>query len=165
MKNFLFLFLLLSMSAPAQTVVAVHDGDSYRVKSLITESVRIEGVDCPEIIWPGHITESQPLGVAVGDSVRALIKGKKVVMETFGQDQYGRTLARISIEGRDLAEVLLSRGWGWYIENDLDKKTRRKYQRLRDAAKKKQMGVWSDPGAVSPKTWRKTHRPLLVASK
>ena len=153
------ILLLFPALVSAQTVRAVHDGDSYKIEGLVTEWVRIEGVDCPEILWPGHITASQPMGEAVGDSVRELIKGRKVEMKTYGKDIYGRTLAQITIDGRDLAEIILERGWGVYIRNDLDKFTRRKYQRLRDYARRNKLGIWADPGMVTPAEWRRTHRP------
>ena len=138
-------------------VRAVHDGDSYKIQSVITEWVRIEGVDCPEVI-SNHVSADQPFGRAIGDSVRQLIKGREVKMVTFGKDRYGRTLVTIEIQGRDLGEILLEKGWGVYIRNDLPLKQRRKYQRLRDYAKKKKLGIWSDPTMMTPEKWRSIYR-------
>ena len=180
-KILLFIFLIPAVlfgQTYTWTVKAVHDGDTYKVEQVQhewapagdtgfvhTETktvfwVRIEGVGTPELYWPGHITETQPLGREVADSVRWLIKGQRVTLDLYGVDQYGRKLARITLlDGRDLAEVILSRGWGWYQRNDLPVKTKRRYQRIRDKARDATLGVHGIPGMVTDKVWRQTHRP------
>lgn len=137
-------------------VLAVHDGDSYKIRTLETEWVRLVGVDCPEVI-SNHITANQEFGVAVGDSVRALLKGRAVTMRTFGKDKYGRTLAQITVNGRDLAEFLLAKGWAWYLSPPLDKATRKAYQKARDYAKRNKLGLWANPKPVKPSEFRKAH--------
>jgi len=176
MKQIIFLLFLANIAFsqnPKHVVKAVHDGDSYRIettewirvedtlleKVIRMDQIRIEGVDCPEIIWPGHISATQPFGREVGDSVRAIVKGKTVMLETHGKDRYGRTLAKVILpDGQDLALIILSRGWGVYLRNDLKLSDRRKYQRARDKAKKAGIVIWSDPNRIDPAEWRKTHR-------
>lgn len=179
MKHVLFLLLFAAqLSAQvAGLVKGVHDGDTYWIEvrnerwvpgpdtgfikevKVVRELVRIEGVGTPELYWPGVITKAQPLGREVGDSVRWMIKGKPVSLDTFGRDQYGRLLCRIRLEdGRDLAEIILSKGWGWYSKNDLDKPTRRRYQHIRNKAKNKKLGVHL-AGGPDDNEWRKTHKP------
>jgi endonuclease YncB( thermonuclease family) len=126
----------------------------------MTDWVRLEGLDAPEVIWPGVITASQPYGRAAGDSVRNLIKGKTVGVEWFGYDKLNRPLVRLTLQdGRDLADVILRKGWAWYERNDLDAVTRRRYQRSRNYARERHLGLWADPAAVSPDHWHATHQP------
>lgn len=143
-----------SIVSSSPVVLAVHDGDSYKIKSVVTEWVRIMGIDCPEVI-SNHITANQAFGVAIGDSIRALIKGKPVTMKTYGKDRYHRTLAQVFVNGRDIAEIILERGWAWYYTSGLDSATRRKYQRLRDYAKKNKYGIWSKPNPMKPADFRR----------
>lgn len=180
MKNtlilLLFALLILCGVAEAQTsatIKAVHDGDSYRAvwtdyepvedtvyrKVERNEWLRIQGVDCPELYWPGHTTRTQPFARAIGDSVRSLIKGKTVEFSSYGRDVYGRLLVKITLpDGRDLADVILRKGWGVYIRNDLEEKQRRRYQRSRDYAKKRELVIWSDPERIDPEDWREKYR-------
>lgn len=154
-------------------VLRVHDGDSYYVlQSNGVDSsffwIRIPGLDCPEVI-SNHITENQPYGVAIGDSIRQLIKGDSVIIQVIGKDYYFRTLAKITLldeSGTDLAEYILSKGWAWYLGSQLDQKTRNSYMAARDKARKAKLGIWSDYkivgkttyyNAITPSVWRKTH--------
>ncbi|MBC7778088.1 MAG: thermonuclease family protein [Phycisphaerae bacterium] len=137
-------------------VLAVHDGDSYKIQLIEPTWVRIMGIDCPEII-SNHITENQPYGVAIGDSIRQILKGQNVDIQIYGKDQYGRTLAKITFQGQDLADYILSKGWGHYLSpSKFDNATRLKYRKSRDIAKKNHLGIWAG-NATNPKTWRKTH--------
>ncbi len=145
-----------SIVSSSPIVMAVHDGDSYKIKSVVTEWVRIMGIDCPEVI-SNHIKANQAFGVAIGDSIRALIKGKPVTMKTYGKDRYHRTLAQVFVNGRDIAEIILEHGWAWYYTSDLDKDTRKKYQKLRDYAKKNKYGIWSVPNPVKPADFRRAN--------
>ena len=133
-------------------IMAVHDGDSYKIKTIdpAGEWVRLEGVNCPEII-SNRINKEQAFGRAIGDSVRLLLKGKTVAMKTYGKDKYGRTLVTLTVSGRDLGEYLLEKGWAWYYKkNDLDRDTRLKYRKLRDYAKRHRLGLWVNEDSDDP---------------
>ena len=136
-----------------QEVTGVHDGDTYTVKGL-SENVRIIGVDCPEVI-SNHISQNQELGVAIGDSVRALLKGNKVVLGLYGKDMYNRNLATVLVDGQDLASIILRKGWGWYLSSKLPASIRKGYQKDRDFAKSHKLGIWANPSPMNPKDFRK----------
>jgi len=142
-------------------VIYVYDGDTYTVlQSNGVDSslfkVRIAGLDCPERKNDFHITEDQPYGIAIGDSVRQLIAGDSIVIQVIGKDYYFRTLAKITLfDGTDLAEYILSKGWAWYLGSQLDQGTRNKYMAARDKAKKAKLGIWSDYKIVGKTSyWR-----------
>jgi endonuclease YncB( thermonuclease family) len=109
--------------SPAEGVVTpalifkVWDGDSMRAcfydparkegHDLITLSVRLAGIDTPELRSPEGSAEkllSQEAKIFVQEAVE-----NKVALTTFGEtDKYGRTLASIEIPGAgDLSQALL----------------------------------------------------------
>lgn len=93
----------------------VHDGDTIRCNS---ERIRIENIDAPEL--PGspkcHDYRARnawcdaQAGYRSRDELRAFLSRGRVVIYRNGQDRYGRTLARVSVNGQDAGEWLISRG-------------------------------------------------------
>jgi len=163
MKQLLFFlaFIGFFFTSPGQKpaiVKAVHDGDSYRVEYLDGRKVwvRLWGTDCPEII-SNHITADQDFGRAAGNLVREMIKGKTVMVDSVRTDLYGRTVARITLEGgQDLTQVVIFNGWGWWFNNsrissgelDILKDLQRKAQESKS-------GLWALPGRkIRPGTFR-----------
>jgi micrococcal nuclease len=160
MKKLLFaLCFFASFAAQSQTIAAVLDGDSWVIK--ITDSVRLTvrliNVDCPEKYSPPYVLKAQPYGKEIGDTLRWIFKGKKCTFQTYGIDQYGRTLAAIQINGLDISEYILSMGYGWYVKSPI-KSDRMKLRQLRDFAKKMKNGLWgATEKPINPKEWRKMH--------
>lgn len=137
-------------------VAAVHDGDSYRMRGM-ERFVRIAGVDCPELRSP-YVTVAQAYGREVGDSVRAFLKWREVNYNILKVDRYGRSIVRVFVDGYDLAEVILSRGWGWYIhEPKLPKPVRERYKDLFEQAKKAKKGIFIDKNAIHPARHRQKY--------
>src|SRR5512144_707024 len=67
-------------------VVSVLDGDTIEVlHNTYPERVRLSGIDCPE--------KGQAFGTRAKQAVSTLVFGKDVILQTHGQDKYGRTLA------------------------------------------------------------------------
>lgn len=129
-------------------VFAVHDGDSYTMQFAEKTKARIAFIDFPEIAWP-RIPTTQPYGRALGDSVRAMIKGKVLKYEILGYDKYERAIIDCKLNGKDLQLIFLEKGWCWLIpkkrgeKDDLGVIRRRKYQRAQSKAKDKKLGLWA----------------------
>ena len=104
-------------------VVTVHDGDTIRCDG---EKVRLANIDAPEL--PGSSRCTRPprlalnppwcdytLGYRSRDALRAFLASGPVKIERRGKDRYGRTLARLSVNGRDAGDYLvglgLARAW------------------------------------------------------
>ena len=51
-----------------------------------------------------------PLAIRSRDALAALLASGKVRIKRSGQDRYGRTLATISVNGRDAGEYLIAAG-------------------------------------------------------
>ncbi|CAG0981076.1 Thermonuclease [Burkholderiales bacterium] len=87
-------------------VVAVTDGDTLTVlDGTRAVRVRLWGVDAPE--------RGQPWSRRARDALAARAMHRDVRVETVGTDGYGRTLARVSVGGVDLAEAQLRDGMAW----------------------------------------------------
>lgn len=178
MKNILFTSLMavactVSAQAPdfsqkfiRVTVKAVHDGDSYKVEfpGGKNEWVRLVGVDAPEVLSP-YIVKAQPFGRNAGDSVRILLKGTTVFLDTLAtknsRDQYGRLLGEIYTQDSVFLPLLLvERGWAWAApqKNRTAKNLNRTLQEAQKEAKENGMGLFATrQRAVRPDTWRERY--------
>jgi endonuclease YncB( thermonuclease family) len=90
--------------------IAVVDGDTIRVGG---ETVRLFGIDAPE----RDQTCRRPDGTVwrcgdwAGTEARRLFQGKRAACAAQGTDQYGRTVAICTVDGRDMGEVLVTAGY------------------------------------------------------
>lgn len=169
----LFFLFILNPHSYGQLVkgqiTGIHDGDSFygtfvtadtsKVDSSITIVlkkmwIRLVNLDCPEVI-SNHITANQEFGVAIGDSLRTLLKGTFVEVKFYGKDRYHRQLAQVFIDKHDLGEYILSKGWAWYVSGPLPKQEREVYKKTRDIAKADKRGIWSTGTAIKPSQFRK----------
>lgn len=90
------------------TVTAVVDGDTVRVRPLAggkPVSVRIDGIDAPEICQPG--------GKASRLALRARVLRHEVRVLAYAHDDYGRVIARLEIGQQDIGRWLVSQGHAW----------------------------------------------------
>ena len=111
--------LLAATPATACTIVEVHDGDSIHCDG---ERIRISDIDAPQL--PGSPrcdpeslrTGKNPswcdyaLGERSRDALRAFVATGAVMIHRQGVDRYGRTLATVSVNGRDAGEYLIGLG-------------------------------------------------------
>ncbi len=99
-----------------------HDGDSLRCGR---ERIRIENIDAPELEGSSRCSPAtiarlagslnppwcdHALAVRSRDALRAFIGSRRAVIQRTGVDQYGRTLARVTVNGVDAGEYLVRRG-------------------------------------------------------
>ena len=109
------------------------------------ERIRLSGIDCPE--------KGQAFGNRAKQAASALVFERDVILQTHGQDKYGRTLADVFLrDGTHVNHTLVRDGWCWwyrkYAPGDMVLKSLEK--RARDAKK----GLWIDPLPVPPWEWR-----------
>ena len=145
----------------AVTVIAVHDGDTLRVRDGTgrEQTVRLAVIDAPEI--------AQPFGAQARDAVHALAQGRLVRLEPRGYDRYGRTLAVVWVqqdgpsELTDLSLWLLQQGLAWHYRAHADKQPmpeRWQYALAEAQAKWGRRGLWQHVDAVPPWQWRRQRR-------
>ena len=130
MKNILLL-LLLPVLASAQTelnfhglvpftVTSVFDGDGFKGQYLTgkKDEIRLLDLDTPE--KRGFSSIAQAYGNEAGDSLRAMIKGRLIYLDTLTmkgenqRDQFGRLLVIAYLEdATNINYEIVARGWGW----------------------------------------------------
>ena len=111
------LFAQLALAEPR-----VHDADTLYVGQT---GYRLAGVDAPEIGDRAECPAEHRAGIAARDRARALVAGARRVearpaqgnagerwrdAEDWPRDRFRRRLATISVDGRDLGELLIAEG-------------------------------------------------------
>lgn len=94
--------------------IRVDDGDSLRIVDADgTEEVRLLGIDCPEI---QHLQHDLPFDQPFGREAKAFLEGclamgTRAELRRSGQtDPFGRTLAYLVVDGRNVSVLLLAAG-------------------------------------------------------
>ena len=130
-------------------VVRVTDGDTVSVLVDRQEvRVRLEGIDAPEL--------GQAYGRAAKRYVSDAVFGKDVLVVEHGTDRYGRTLGEVMTPaGESLNRLLVRDGFAWWF---------RRYSKdatlgaLEADARKRGVGLWTDPAPVPPWEFRRQKR-------
>lgn len=102
--------LLLGAAAPPQPgrVAYVVDGDTFRLAS--GERIRIAGIDAPETQrGQAKCAREIAAGRAATARARAMLNGRTVQFRRVGRS-YNRTVAKVSLDGGDLAARLVRSG-------------------------------------------------------
>lgn len=92
----------------------VIDGDSVEVTASIwidqtvKASVRLRGIDAPEL--HGKCPAERWAGLQAKEWLKAAIEGHDVDLTELGTEKFGRVLARVAFDGRDIAEEMLGAG-------------------------------------------------------
>jgi len=157
----IFLFLPFLSFAQNAKVFAVHDGDSYKVlMDSATKKVwvRLWGVDCPEVT-SNKISEAQPFGRFVGDSMRVMLKGKRVTVDSVGIDVFNRPVVKVKIDTIDLTEFLLKNGFAWsFNNNNIPLAEFSRLVGFQNDASRRKLGLWADDERINPSRWRRLYR-------
>lgn len=85
---------------PTSQPIYTIDGDTFRLGS---DRIRLRGIDTPELNEPG--------GQAARQRLEQLLQEGSIRIVPHGQDVYGRTVADVFVNGRNVAEVLKSEGF------------------------------------------------------
>ena len=149
-KMFVFMLLLVTAFCSAEgitgKVVKVKDGDTIVVLdgTLTMVTVRLAGIDAPE--------KKQDFGVVAKQFVSDQVFGKVVTFQEITKDRYGRTVAFVFYENKNLSEELLKVGLAWhYLKYDKSKYL----QELETTARNSKVGLWSLPKPIAPSEFRK----------
>ncbi len=91
----------------AAAAIYVHDGDTIRIAG---ERIRIMGLDTPEIGKGARCAEEARAAAAAKAALQQLLSRGEVTVARTGTDRYGRTLAYVYVDGRDVAKLLIDAG-------------------------------------------------------
>lgn len=171
MKQILFVLLLaLPILTGAQEVdtsklvafipTSVFDGDGFKgyfPKDGRRGEVRLFGVDAPE--KRGYSSTAQDYGNQSGDSLRLLVKGKAVYLDTLTMkgkrqtDRWGRTLAVVYLaDATNVNYTAVRKGWAWpYRVSDSRMENFNTVLRIaQKSAQKEKAGLWVNSKAYAP---------------
>ena len=140
------------MSVPAFSfegkVIAISDGDTIKVltDNNKTVKIRLAEIDTPE--------KKQPWGNKAKKALSNLIFQRRVSVKPVTKDRYGRTVAHIIFDQKNINREMVKTGNAWVY---------RKYMKdeslLEDEyfARQSKLGLWSLPKSqrVPPWKWRK----------
>ncbi len=154
-RKFIMVCLLLPACVQARvwTGVATHvsDGDTLWLKPVdgsAPRKVRLLGLDAPELCQAG--------GEAARAALQGLVAGKPLQVKVNFQDRYGRDLARLRVDERDVGAALVSAGHAWSSRwhNSLGP-----YAAQEASARSARSGLFADPAAQLPRDFRQRHGP------
>ena len=109
MLSHIVVSILLCTASCEPAEIRVWDGDSIRLGTTRqSEAVRIFNIDAPEI--EGQCAYETDLALQSKIRLAGLLNGQRVEILRQGTDRYGRTLAAIRVEGRDVGDILVGEG-------------------------------------------------------
>jgi endonuclease YncB( thermonuclease family) len=122
--------------------VKVIDGDTLIVEcDTQRRTVNLDGIDAPEL--------GQPWGKEVRSFVRDMVRGREVEIEVL-ESSGDAVRARVTVDGYDLSQMLVSRGLAWVSDDAAD----RELSELSAKAKSTPCGLWRDADPVPPWEFR-----------
>ena len=153
--------LVLALSFPARAdsltgrVVRVADGDTITVLDANNQQhkLRLSGIDAPEI--------KQAYGQASRKHLSALVAGKTVLAEWYKRDKYGRTVAKVLLDGQDVCLEQIKAGMAWHYKKYQQEQTpqdRAIYAVAEDEARSARRGLWKEADPMPPWEWRAAKR-------
>lgn len=132
-------------TAPTVSIRHVHDGDT--VVRSDGESIRLIGIDTPELARDGRPAETG--AIIARDFLRQLLAAGTWLTIRYGEerrDRYGRLLGHLYIDGRNVQAELLAAGLATplFIAPNLEHAAC--YQQATQQARMTRQGLWALPG-------------------
>ncbi len=84
-----------------------------------------------------------------------MVFGKHVEIKPVDQDRYGRTVAWVYVDGKNLNEELVKAGLAWHYKKYSSDQS---LANMENQARKIKIGLWVDPEAIAPWTFRRRGR-------
>ena len=153
---------LLAASAAAHAqriegvVIRVSDGDTVWLRPAATAQaprprpikLRLVGIDAPERCQAG--------GTEATAALKARVLRRAVVVDRRANDDYGRGLAVLHVDGEDVNAWLVMKGHAW---NYAGRSGAGLYAAQERQARAAGRGVFADPQALEPRRFRRRHGP------
>lgn len=134
------------------TVIYVVDGDTLHIlptglndKSK-ARKIRMEGIDAPEIC--------QQYGRQSTAALKKFIHSKQVTVISKRFDDYGREIAKITLENQDVGSWMVRNGHAWSYHNQ---RSFGSYRVEEEAATRSRLGLFADSAATEPRFFRREH--------
>lgn len=129
------------------TVTKVSDGDTIWVKkNKEIIKIRLGEIDAPEL--------SQEYGKKSKNYLEKLILNKKIIVNSTIKDKYGRTIAVIFFNDKNINKEMVQNGLAWVYDRYVIDKS---FYDAQNEAKAKKINIWSDINPTEPWVYRKTN--------
>lgn len=143
-----------SMISGSVTLISVGDGDTVRVTKGkgVEVTIRLACIDAPE--------KSQGTsGEFATKILKDLINGKSISLQPKAKDKYGRTVAEIYSENRNINLQMIEMGAAYAYRKYLKQCDQSSYLSAETKARKKGLGVWGPyKPAQAPWKYRRSRR-------
>lgn len=147
--------LLATGAAHAAGGVVTHvtDGDTLWVRvdgappRAKPRKLRLQGIDAPE--------HCQAWGPQATEALARRVLHRHVQFETAAHDRYHRSIARVAVDGDDVAAWMVAHGHAW--SDHFRRRDGGRYGALEAQAKAARRGLFAQPGAVEPRVFRRMH--------
>lgn len=130
-------------------VIKIKDGDTVVVLDSTNTQITLR---LAEVDWP---ESSQSFGKNAKQFTADLIFGKEIVFFKQTTDRYGRIVAKVYLDKIYVSEAIIKAGMGWWYE---EYSTDLNLKKLQAKAKRKKLGLWSEPKPIKPSKYRKTKK-------
>jgi len=131
--------------------VGVTDGDTVKVLTADQQLLRIRlaWIDSPEM--------GQAFGYRAKHAMSELVFDKDVELRVYGLDKYGRTLATVFVDGKDVCLEEVRLGYAWVYQHYIGQAPtdiQTSYQQAEIEARAQQRGLWHDRNPIPPWEYR-----------
>lgn len=131
-------------------VIRIIDGDTLEIqKEMKSRRVRIWGIDTPE--W------DQPYASQAHQVTQGLLVGREVQIVPMDYDVYGRLVAMIIVDKKNISEELIRSGLAWVHIFYCKEPICDTWQSLQERARSQRLGLWNDVHPIAPWLWKKKH--------
>lgn len=119
----------------------VIDGDT--IKTAAGDSIRLIGVDTPEIDWENNDSEFYAQKARLFTEKMLLNKNIALEYDSEKEDHYGRILAYVFYEGENFNEILIEKGYASLMIVEPNSKYELDFKKAAAEARSQNLGVWS----------------------
>ena len=136
------------LSGAVQRVI---DGDTLVLldATQTRRTLRLAGIDAPE--------SRMRYGQQATAYLAALAMGHEVVATTYMQDRYGRSIATLKVDGKDVNLAMIQTGLAWHYTKYAKEQPIGEaalYAAAQQLARAHGLGLWRDECPVAPWAWR-----------
>ncbi len=130
-------------------IVGISDGDTATCLDAQKQQLKIRfaQIDAPE--------KGQDFGQAAKKQLSELIFDKQVTLAVHDKDRYGRTVAEVFVDGKNINKQMVATGYAWAYRAYM---TDSDYLLLETQAKSQGIGLWSAPNPIYPEDYRKAKK-------
>jgi endonuclease YncB( thermonuclease family) len=141
---------MISAGVFSISIVTVLDGDTIEVlHDQRPERIRLNEIDCPE--------KGQAYEKKAKQAASELAFDKEVTLQTYGKDNYGRTIADVLLpDGTNANHTLVKDGWCWWYRKHAPGDAG--LEKLEREAREAKKGLWVELNPMPPWEWRKRRR-------